>query len=298
MNTSLALVQIRPSSSTRKPSKKPAVQVAKTAPPESFTSSVRSSNVTNSCSATQSNPNPLGSKISGMVDQPLNSIRPEARETWSAVDSYVDAVLVGQDPILLEALAASEAAGLPGINVTAAQGKFLYLLARLRDARRILEIGTLGGYSTIWLARALPPGGRLITIEADPAHAAVARGNVTKAGLAEVVDLRVGRGVDVLPQIEMEDAGPFDFTFIDADKPSTPAYFTWALRLSRPGSIIVVDNVVRNGALADPGSQDASVQAMQRFTALLASEPRVSATIVQTVGAKGYDGFALALVTS
>jgi len=233
-----------------------------------------------------------------MVDQPLNSIRPGAHETWSAVDSYVDEVLVGQDSVLLEALAASEAAGLPGINVTAAQGKFLYLLARLRDARRILEIGTLGGYSTIWLARALPPGGRLITIEADPSHAAVARGNVTRAGLAEVVDLRVGRGVDVLPRIEREDPGPFDFTFIDADKPSTPAYFTWALRLSRPGSIIVVDNVVRNGALADPGSQDASVQAMRRFAALLASEPRVSATIVQTVGAKGYDGFALALVTS
>jgi len=216
--------------------------------------------------------------------------------TWTAVDDYVTGALAEEDAALVNALAASQAANLPAINVTAPQGKFLHLLARTYGARRILEIGTLGGYSTIWLARALPVGGTMISIEAEPRHAAVARANLARAGVAHLVDLRVGRALDVLPQLDREGAAPFDLTFIDADKPNTPEYFEWALRLSRPGSVIIADNVVREGAIADAANPDPSVRGMRRLLERIAAEPRVSATVIQTVGAKGYDGFALALV--
>jgi predicted O-methyltransferase YrrM len=216
---------------------------------------------------------------------------------WTAVDEYVDELLVRQDDGLRGALQASDAAGLPSINVTPAQGKVLNLLARSIGARAILEIGTLGGYSTIWLARALAPGGRLITIEADEKHAAVARENIVRANVAAKVDLRVGRALDVLPSIEREGLGPFDLVFIDADKPNTPDYFNWALRLARIGTLILIDNVVRNGAIASADSQDPAVVAMRRVLAIVASEPRVSASVLQTVSEKGYDGLALVLVT-
>jgi predicted O-methyltransferase YrrM len=216
---------------------------------------------------------------------------------WTAVDEYVDRLLVGQDAGLRGALEASTAAGLPSINVTPAQGKLLHLLARSIGARRVLEIGTLGGYSTIWFARAIAPGGCVVTIEADEKHAAVARENLARANASAIVDLRVGRGLDVLPAIERERLGPFDLVFIDADKPSTPDYFKWALRLARIGSLILIDNVVRDGAVADARSQDPAVVAMRRVLNMMAAEPRVSATVLQTVGAKGYDGLAAALVT-
>ncbi len=214
---------------------------------------------------------------------------------WTTVDRYLTDLLVTPDPGR-EALKASETAGLPQIAVSPNQGKLLNLIARAQGARRILEIGTLGGYSTIWLARALPADGRLVTLEADPKHAAVARGNVERAGLAHLVDLRVGRGLDTLPQIASERLGPFDLIFIDADKPSTPDYFTWALALSRAGSLIVVDNIVRDGEIVDEKSTDVSVQAMRRFLAQLGRERRVSATAIQIVGSKGYDGMAIAFV--
>jgi predicted O-methyltransferase YrrM len=217
------------------------------------------------------------------------------QETWSAVDDYITRLIVPADPALDAAQEASRAADLPAISVSAAQGKFLHLLARIRGARRILEIGTLGGYSTIWLARALPPDGRLVTLEFDPKHADVARGNIARAGLSALVDLRVGRAIDALPGLVKE--GPFDLVFIDADKPSTTDYFNWALKLSRRGTVIVVDNVVRDGQIAGPpGNGDESVEGMRRFMAALASDPRVSATALQTVGVKGYDGFAIAFV--
>jgi predicted O-methyltransferase YrrM len=216
--------------------------------------------------------------------------------TWTAVDRYLDELLVGHDAVLEAALRASAEAGLPAINVAPTQGKLLNLLARVRGARAILEIGTLGGYSTIWLARALPTGGRMVTLEIDARHAEVARANLVRAGLSQRVEVRLGRALDSLERLETEGAGPFDLVFIDADKPNIPAYFKWALRLSRPGSLIVVDNVVRDGAVIDGESADASVQGVRRLNELMASEPRVSATTIQTVSAKGYDGFALALV--
>jgi predicted O-methyltransferase YrrM len=219
------------------------------------------------------------------------------QQTWTAVDRYVDDLLVGHDAALEAALKASAQAGLPAINVAPSQGKLLNLLARVLGARAILEIGTLGGYSTIWLARALPADGRLVTLEIDATHAEVARANIAHAGLSQRVQLRLGPALDTLAQLAAERAGPFDLTFIDADKPNIPAYFKWALQLSRPGSLIVVDNVVRDGAVIDAASVDASVQGVRRLNELMASEPRVSATTIQTVGAKGYDGFALALVT-
>ena len=202
------------------------------------------------------------------------------------------------DPALDAALQASAAAGLPAIGVSPNQGKLLQLLARLQGARAILELGTLGGYSTIWLARALPPGGRLVTLEADSKHAEVARANLARAGLADVVEVRLGRGLDTLPRLAAEGAGPFDLIFIDADKPSIPEYFAWALKLSRRGSLIVVDNVVRDGEVVDAGSSDPNVQGVRRFNELLAAEQRVSATTLQTVGSKGYDGLTFALVTA
>jgi len=216
---------------------------------------------------------------------------------WTAVDRYVTELLIPNDPALDHALRASEQAGLPLIQVSAAQGKFLHLLARMQGTRTILEIGTLGGYSTIWLARALPAGGRLVTIEADPKHAKVASANIAHAGLADVVDVHTGNALDILPQLASERREPFDLIFIDADKPGTPDYFRWALRLARIGSIIIVDNVVRKGALADAESTDPNIVAMRQFHELLAAEPGVSATTIQTVGSKGYDGFTLAVVT-
>jgi predicted O-methyltransferase YrrM len=220
-----------------------------------------------------------------------------AQDQWTAVDRYLTDLLVPPDDALEAALQDSAAAGLPAINVSPNQGKLLHLLARLQGARIILEIGTLGGYSTIWLARALPVGGRLVTLESDAKHAEVARANIARAGLADVVELRLGPALEKLPQLAAEGSGPFDLIFIDADKPSYPDYLAWALRLSRRGSLIVADNVVRKGAVLDPASDDPRVQGARRFNEVLAAEPRVSATAIQTVGSKGYDGFALALVT-
>jgi predicted O-methyltransferase YrrM len=205
---------------------------------------------------------------------------------------------VRPDEALEAALEGSEAAGLPAIQVAANQGKLLHLLARLQGARSILEVGTLGGYSTIWLARALPPGGRLITLELEPRHAEVARANIARAGLAERVEVRVGPASESLPRLTQEGVEPFDLVFIDADKEGYPDYLGWALRLTRPGSLIVADNVVRGGALIDPDSSDPRVQAVRRFIELVAAEPRLDATVIQTVGSKGYDGLAFALVTS
>jgi predicted O-methyltransferase YrrM len=218
------------------------------------------------------------------------------QEPWNAVDQYLSDLLQLSDSALEAALTASAAAGLPPISVTPTQGKLLHLLARTQQSRNILEIGTLGGYSTIWLARALPAGGRLITLESDPKHAEVARANIARAGLADVVELRTGRALETLPQIAVEGGGPFDLIFIDADKPATADYFAWALKLSRPGSLIIVDNVVRKGALVDAASEDPNVRGMRRFCEALAAEKRVSATVLQTVGSKGHDGLAIVLV--
>jgi predicted O-methyltransferase YrrM len=219
-----------------------------------------------------------------------------SQEQWSAVDRFINDLIVPADPALDAALADSVAAGLPAISVSPNQGKLLHLLARLRGAHSILEIGTLGGYSTIWLARALPVGGRLITLEAEPKHAEIAQANIARAGLEDIVELRLGRALETLPGIASEGLGPFDLVFIDADKVSTADYFGWALKLTRRGSLIIVDNVVRKGAVADESSTDPDVQGVRRFYEVLAAEPRVSATAIQTVGSKGYDGFALALV--
>ncbi len=220
------------------------------------------------------------------------------QEQWTAVDRYVTELLLPADPALAAALEASAAAGLPPIQVSPPQGRLLELLARLQGARSILEIGTLGGYSTIWLARALPPGGRLVTLELEPKHAAVARENLARAGLGGLVELRLGPAADTLAQLAAEGAGPFDLIFIDADKAGYPDYLVASLRLARRGSVIIADNVVRHGAVADPASTDPAVQGVRRFNALLAAEPRVRATVIQTVGAKGYDGFTLALVVA
>jgi len=219
-------------------------------------------------------------------------------EQWTAVDRYITDLFVPSDPVLDAALRATADAGMPLINVAPNQGKLLHILALASGARAILEIGTLGGYSTIWLARALPADGRLITLEADPKHAAVARANIARAGLADIVEVRLGRALDTLPQLAAEGRGPFDLVFIDADKPNTAAYFAWALKLTRRGGLIITDNIVRGGAVIDEGSADASVQGVRRFNAALAAEPRVSATAIQTVGSKGYDGLAIAVVTA
>lgn len=215
---------------------------------------------------------------------------------WSDVDRFVcDQLLSGDgDPAFV--LETSAAAGLPPISVSGAQGKLLYVLARAMAAKRILEIGTLGGYSGIWLARALGAGGRLVTIEMDPTHAAVARANFERAGVADRIDLRLGRGLDVLPQLASENAGPFDVIFIDADKTGYPAYLEWSIELSRPGTLVIADNVVRAGAVIGIGEVDDSAIAAKTFTETLARDRRVSATVIQTVGAKGYDGFAAIVV--
>jgi len=214
-------------------------------------------------------------------------------ELWDKVDQYIADTLVRPDAALDAALEASDKAGLPAISVSPSHGKLLWILARLVHAKRILEVGTLGGYSAIWMARALPEGGKLISLEAVAKHAEVARRNIERAGLGAKVEVRVGQALVTLPSLQ----GPFDFAFIDADKQNNAEYFTWALRLSRPGSVIVVDNVVRDGKVIDARSRDASVQGVRRLNELIAAEKRVSATAIQTVGMKGYDGFAVALVT-
>jgi predicted O-methyltransferase YrrM len=224
-----------------------------------------------------------------------------AQELWNAVDRYICDQLVEPDPALDAALSASAAAGLPGITISANQGKQLQLLARVHGARRILELGTLGGYSTIWLARALPADGRLVTLEANPHYAEVARANIANAGLAEMVELRVGPALETLPDLAAQ-GSTFDLIFIDADKRNYPGYLEWSLKLARPGSVIVTDNVVLNGAILSDGASEAwtieeDVQGVRRFYEILGAEPRVSATAIQTVGEKGHDGFALALVT-
>ena len=216
------------------------------------------------------------------------------QQQWSAVDRYITDHLLPQDDALEAALRASAEAGLPNIAVSPAQGKMLMLLARMQRARTILEIGTLGGYSTIWLARALPAGGRVVTLEYDPKHAEVARKNIARAGLSGVVEIVVGAALETLPKVQAR--GPFDMFFIDADKPSNPDYFAWALRLSRPGSLIIVDNVVRDGAIVDAARSDPPLEGTRRLYEAMAKEPRVTATAIQTVGTKGYDGFAMAMV--
>lgn len=220
-----------------------------------------------------------------------------SQEQWTAVDRYITDLLVPQDAALDAALQATVDADMPLINVAPNQGKLLYLLARALGAGSILEIGTLGGYSTIWLARGLQAGGRLITLEIDPKHAEVARANIERAGLAAMVEIRLGPAQTTLAQLAEAGAGPFDLVFIDADKPSTPAYLEWALRLTKPGSLILIDNVVRSGAVSDPDSSDSGVQGVRQALAMLADNPRLVATALQTVGSKGYDGLAIALVT-
>ena len=213
------------------------------------------------------------------------------QQTWDAVDKYLTDIQIMPDKALMVAQEASKAAGLPDIAVSPAQGKLLYLLASMIGSKRILEIGTLGGYSTIWMARALPADGKMITLEYEPKHAEVARANIAHAGLAARVEVKVGAALDTLPSL----SGPFDFFFIDADKKSNPDYFRWAMKLSRPGSVIVVDNVVREGRVIDKDG-DAMVQGVRRLNEAIAAEKRVSATTIQTVGVKGYDGLCIALV--
>ena len=221
----------------------------------------------------------------------------EQYQQWDAVDSYFSDTLGLADPALDGALKASDAAGLPQIAVSAPQGRLLQLLARIHGARRILEIGTLGGYSTICLARALPEGGTVVSLEFDPRHAEVARANIAAAGLADKVEVRVGPALESLPLLQREDAGPFDLAFIDADKANNPSYVRWALELGRPGSLIVVDNVVRDGKVADGTSDDPAIRGTREALEFIAAEPRLTGTAIQTVGSKGYDGFALAVVT-
>ena len=221
-----------------------------------------------------------------------------AEEIWSDIDDFIGAHFVQADSALEAALEASKAAGLPEINVAPNQGKLLMLLAQAMGARKILEVGTLGGYSTIWLARGLAPGGSLFTLEANADYAKVAEANLARAGVADRVEIRVGRALDTLPQLVAEGAGPFDLVFIDADKPPTTEYFQWALKLTRPGGIIIVDNVVREGAILDADREDRMVQGIRRFFDAVAAEPRADATVIQTVGGKGHDGMAILRVSA
>ncbi len=216
-----------------------------------------------------------------------------AEERWARVDDYLDELLVPHDPVLTATLQAGIDAGLPQIQVSPTQGKFLYLLALIQGATRILEIGTLAGYSTIWLARALPRDGRLVSLELEAATAEVARANLRKAGLDSVAEVRVGPALDSLAALADQGGGPFDMVFIDADKENNPGYLAWALRMSRPGTVIVVDNIVRHGAVVDPASEDESVLGVRKMFDQIVAEPRLEATGLQTVGLKGWDGFAL-----
>ena len=219
-----------------------------------------------------------------------------SKKKWTAVDRYITDTLIPADPVLDSALAASNDAGLPAIAVAPNQGRFLMILAQAIGARSILEMGSLGGYSTIWLARALPADGKLITLEADAKHAEVARANIARAGFADKVELRLGKALDTLPAIAAEGLGPFDLIFIDADKGNYPGYLEWALRLSRPGTLIIGDNVVRDGKVIDAADTDPSVQGVRRMNEIIAGEQRLTATAIQTVGSKGYDGFMIAIV--
>jgi predicted O-methyltransferase YrrM len=219
------------------------------------------------------------------------------QEQWASIDQYFAKALLRPDPVLDAAIASNANAGLPAIDVSPTQGKFLHLLAMIQGARRILEIGTLGGYSTIWLARALPENGLLVTLEADPRHAEVARQNLERAGVAGKVQIVIGRALETLPGLKSRFQDPFDLVFIDADKVNTPGYFQWALKLSRPGTVIVTDNVVRKGEITNATSTDESVIGMRRFTEMIGKEEGVSATVIQTVGTKGYDGFVIARVS-
>jgi predicted O-methyltransferase YrrM len=219
-----------------------------------------------------------------------------SQDLWTSVDDYINSITVGTDAALDAAAASAAAAKLPPISVTPAHGKLLHLMVRAQGATRILEVGTLAGYSTIWLARAVPPGGRVITLEANATHADIARANVERAGLSGRIEIRLGNALDTLPQLAAEKQPPFDFTFIDADRPNLADYFDWAVRLSHPGSVIVVDNVVRKGGVIDASSDDPNIKGVRRFNDRLKDDTRVSATMVQTVSAKGYDGFAMALV--
>jgi predicted O-methyltransferase YrrM len=222
----------------------------------------------------------------------------EGAELWKEVDRYITDQLIPADPVLDGAQAANAVAGLPSIDVAPNQGKMLHLLALISRARRILEIGTLGGYSTIWLARALPEDGRLITLEADAKHAEVARKNITSAGLDDLVTLRLGAALDTLPRLEEEGEGAFDLIFIDADKQNLSNYLAWALKLSRKGTLILLDNVIRDGEVIDGSSSNPQVQGARALFAALKAEPRLQATALQTVGSKGYDGFAMAVVVA
>lgn len=219
-------------------------------------------------------------------------------QIWTAVDTYLSNLYIAPDPALEDALQSSNAAGLDPINVSPIQGKFLHILAKSHGAKNILEIGTLGGYSTIWLARALPGNGRLITLEANPKHAEIARANIAHADLSGSAEVRMGRAQETLPRLLTEHRGPFDFIFIDADKTGYTDYFSWSLKLAHRGTLIVADNVVRKGGVADPENTDANVKGVQRFHEAVAAEHRVIATTMQTVGAKGYDGFTIIYVNS
>jgi predicted O-methyltransferase YrrM len=216
-------------------------------------------------------------------------------ENWKAMDDYIVGKLVSDDPVFQAVLDANAAAGLPAIDVSPAHGKLLHLFARMIGARRVLEIGTLGGFSTIWLARALPADGVVVTLEALPEHADVARANFVRAAVSDRIDLRLGHALDSLAELAAE-GKPFDLIFIDADKENNPNYLTWALKLARPGTVIICDNVVRGGEIVDEGSRDPDVQGVRRFFDMMAAEPRLSATAVQTVGVKGWDGFSIAMV--
>jgi predicted O-methyltransferase YrrM len=220
------------------------------------------------------------------------------QEVWEEVDRYLVDTLKLEDADLDSIQAAADVAGLPPIQVSAPQGKFLQMIATLTGAKNILEIGTLGGYSTIWLARGLVPGGKLITLELEQKHAEVAVANFERAGLEDRIEMRQGAALDTLPTLAKEGAGPFDVVFIDADKANIPAYFEWAMKLSRPGAIVIVDNVVREGAVADASSTDPAVKGVRRLNEMMASDSRVVSTVLQTVGVKGYDGFAIAIVNS
>ncbi|MDD9269267.1 O-methyltransferase [Paenibacillus sp. GCM10023248] len=217
---------------------------------------------------------------------------------WEHVDQYITQQLIPQDNILESVLRSNQQAGLPPYDVTPNQGKFLNLLVRMHGSKRILEIGTLGGYSTIWLARALPAGGQLVTLELDPHHAEVARANLALASLNELVELRVGDALEQLARMKDEGVAPFDFIFIDADKPNNPNYLQWALHFSHPGTVILGDNVIRDGEIINEHTEDPRVKGVRAFYELLADEPRITATAIQTVGSKGYDGFVMGIVTS
>ena len=220
------------------------------------------------------------------------------QDLWIAVDRYLADNLISSDHRMEEALEANACAGLPAIDVAPSHGKLLHLLARMQGARRILEVGTLGGYSTIWLARALPADGQLTTLELDPKHATVAQANIHRAGLASLVDIRVGPALDSLAKLHAENPAPFDFIFLDADKPNNPAYLDWALKLSRPGTVIIADNVVREGEIINDRSDDDRVIGTRTFLERLGSHPELDATAIQTVSTKGYDGFAIAVVNA